>query len=70
LIEGRSLHPSDIPTPAALIDETRMMRNIARMQQRMNTLGVRLRPHVKTTKCIEVARRQRTPAPAGLPCRR
>ena len=45
-------------TPAALIDEARMMRNISRMQDRMNALGVRLRPHVKTSKCIEVARRQ------------
>jgi D-serine deaminase-like pyridoxal phosphate-dependent protein len=54
------LHVSDLSTPAALIDETRLLRNIARMQQRMNTLGVRLRPHVKTTKCIEIASRQRS----------
>ena len=49
---------SDVVTPAALIDEARMMRNISRMQDRINALGVRLRPHVKTSKCIEVARRQ------------
>jgi threo-3-hydroxy-D-aspartate ammonia-lyase len=49
---------SDIPTPAAVIDQARMMRNIERMQQRMNALGVRLRPHVKTSKCIDVVRRQ------------
>src|SRR5438477_12959734 len=49
---------TDVVTPAALIDEARMMRNISRMQDRMNALGVRLRPHVKTSKCIEVARRQ------------
>src|SRR3954466_10783004 len=66
LIEGVGLHPSDIPTPAALIDETRMMRNIARMQQRMDALGVRLRPHVKTTKCIEIARRQREAGASGI----
>jgi len=60
------LHPSYIPTPAALIDETRMMRNIARMQQRMDALGVRLRPHVKTTKCIEIARRQRDAGASGI----
>src|ERR1700756_5396349 len=60
LIEGVGLHPSDIPTPAALIDEARLLRNIARMQQRMNALGVRLRPHVKTTKCIEIAKRQQS----------
>jgi D-serine deaminase-like pyridoxal phosphate-dependent protein len=53
-----SLRLADIPTPAALVDEARMTRNIARMQERMNALGVNLRPHVKTPKCVEVARRQ------------
>jgi len=53
-----SLRLADIPTPAALVDEARMTRNIARMQERMNALGVKLRPHVKTPKCVEVARRQ------------
>jgi D-serine deaminase-like pyridoxal phosphate-dependent protein len=66
LIEAAGLNPSDIATPAALIDEMRMMRNIARMQQRMDALGVRLRPHVKTTKCIEVARRQRDAGASGI----
>jgi D-serine deaminase-like pyridoxal phosphate-dependent protein len=36
------------------------------MQQRMDALGVRLRPHVKTTKCIEVARRQRDAGASGI----
>lgn len=49
---------ANLVTPAALIDEARMMRNISRMQDRMKALGVRLRPHVKTSKCVEVARRQ------------
>lgn len=53
-------------TPAALIDEARMMRNIARMQQHMNALGVRLRPHVKTSKCLEVARRQQAAGASGI----
>jgi len=48
----------DLTTPAALIDIARMHRNIQRMQQRMTALGVSFRPHVKTTKCIEVARAQ------------
>ena len=57
---------SDLTTPAALIDEARMMRNIARMQQRMSGFGVRLRPHVKTSKCIEVARRQEAAGASGI----
>jgi D-serine deaminase-like pyridoxal phosphate-dependent protein len=56
----------DIETPAALIDETRMENNIARLQERMTALGVRLRPHVKTSKCIEVARRQQAAGAAGI----
>jgi D-serine deaminase-like pyridoxal phosphate-dependent protein len=48
-----------VPTPAAILDVARMEHNIARMQSRMDTLGVAFRPHVKTAKCLEVARRQR-----------
>jgi D-serine deaminase-like pyridoxal phosphate-dependent protein len=55
-----------LDTPAALIDEPRMARAIGRMQQRMDALGVRLRPHVKTAKCIEVARRQRDAGARGI----
>lgn len=56
----------DIETPAALIDETRMAANIARMQTHLTSLGVRLRPHVKTSKCIEVARRQQAAGAEGI----
>jgi D-serine deaminase-like pyridoxal phosphate-dependent protein len=52
------MHLQDLPTPAALIDTDRMQRNIERMQQRMNALGVAFRPHVKTSKCIPVAQAQ------------
>lgn len=44
-------------TPALLLDESRMMRNIARLRGRLDKLGVNLRPHLKTPKSIEVARR-------------
>jgi D-serine deaminase-like pyridoxal phosphate-dependent protein len=57
---------ANLVTPAALIDETRMMRNISRMQDRINALGVRLRPHVKTSKCVEVAKRQSTQGGQGI----
>src|SRR5262249_10035198 len=53
-------------TPAALLDEAVMDNNIARMQKRMTALGVRLRPHVKTPKCIAVARRQRDAGASGI----
>jgi D-serine deaminase-like pyridoxal phosphate-dependent protein len=55
-----------LDTPAALIDEPCMQRNIARMQSRMHSMGVSFRPHVKTSKCIEVARRQRDAGARGI----
>jgi D-serine deaminase-like pyridoxal phosphate-dependent protein len=55
-----------VTTPAAVLDEVRLDRNIRRMQERMNTLGVTLRPHVKTSKCAEVVRRQVAAGAQGL----
>ena len=49
---------SDLSTPAALLDIARMTRNIERMQARMDSLGVSFRPHVKTSKCVEVTNAQ------------
>src|ERR1700722_6954398 len=43
-----------------------MSANIERLQKRMDALGVRLRPHVKTSKCIEVARRQQAAGAVGI----
>src|SRR5262249_27935228 len=56
----------DLATPAALIDAVAMKRNIARLQERMIAHGVRLRPHVKTPKCIEVARLQLAAGARGV----
>ena len=53
-------------TPAALIDTCVMKRNIGRMQLRMDELGVRLRPHVKTSKCIAVGELQRVAGAHGI----
>jgi len=57
---------SDLDTPAAIIDLPRMQRNIQRMQERMNALGVRFRPHVKTSKCSSVVRAQRAAGAQGI----
>ena len=53
-------------TPAALIDRPRMMSNIERMQAHMDALGVAFRPHVKTSKCVHVARAQRDAGARGI----
>jgi D-serine deaminase-like pyridoxal phosphate-dependent protein len=49
---------AELRTPAALVDLGRLERNTSRMADRMRRLGVRLRPHVKTHKTLEVARLQ------------
>jgi D-serine deaminase-like pyridoxal phosphate-dependent protein len=57
---------TDAETPLLLLDTARMQRNIARMQARMDALGVRFRPHVKTSKCPEVVRRQLAAGAHGI----
>ncbi|ASK18634.1 DSD1 family PLP-dependent enzyme [Halomonas sp. N3-2A] len=56
----------ELGTPTALVDTQRMQRNIERMQERMNALGVRFRPHVKTSKCPSVARAQIAAGAQGI----
>src|SRR5438552_3566813 len=55
-----------LDTPAAIISLPRMQHNIARMQQRADALGVRFRPHVKTSKCAGVVAAQREAGAAGI----
>lgn len=45
-----------LETPALVLDAAKLERNVARMRDKAQSLGVSLRPHVKTPKCIEVAR--------------
>lgn len=47
----------DLETPALVLDRTKVDRNIARLRDRLAGLGVTLRPHVKTNKSADVARR-------------
>lgn len=58
------LHTLD--TPAALLDMTRMQANITRMQTHLDRLGVRFRPHVKTSKCLEVTQAQIAAGACGI----
>lgn len=53
-----------VPTPALLLDLDVLERNLSRMAERCSRLGVALRPHIKTHKCVEVAERQRA---LGIP---
>ncbi len=44
----------DLTTPALLLDRGRLESNAAKMRHRVAELGVTLRPHVKTSKSIDV----------------
>jgi D-serine deaminase-like pyridoxal phosphate-dependent protein len=59
---------SDLPTPQVLIDRTRAMNNVARVQTLASNAGVRLRPHAKTHKSTVVARWQIDAGAVGIAC--
>jgi D-serine deaminase-like pyridoxal phosphate-dependent protein len=49
---------SDLITPAVLVDQKRLTNNIRRMAEKAKQNGVALRPHIKTHKCINIAKLQ------------
>ncbi len=59
---------SDLPTPQVLIDRTRAMNNIGRVQALASSAGARLRPHAKTHKSPVVARWQIDAGAIGIAC--
>lgn len=48
---------ASLSTPCLVLDEAIMLRNIKRLEERARHLGVTLRPHLKTGKSVDVARR-------------
>ena len=60
------MHIDDLPTPCALVDLDRLESNASRMATRAKRLGVQLRPHVKTHKCVEAARIQTADTSGGI----
>jgi len=62
----RSMTIEQLSTPCAMVDLDRLERNATAMSERARRLGVRLRPHVKTHKCIEAARLQTAGGHAGI----
>ena len=56
----------DVDTPALILDLGRFETNLARMMRAVKTYGVRVRPHAKSHKCVEIARRQVQAGAAGI----
>lgn len=55
-----------VDTPALVLQLDALERNIARMATAVQGSGVRLRPHAKTHKCLEIARRQIAAGAVGV----
>jgi D-serine deaminase-like pyridoxal phosphate-dependent protein len=66
IILDEPLRLADVPTPALLLDEAALTRNIARMAEFLAARGKGFRPHAKTHKCPEVAARQLAAGAVGV----
>ena len=62
------MHRDEIPTPALLLDLDRFERNLTRMAAHVRAAGKNLRPHAKTHRCPEIARRQVAAGALGVAC--
>ena len=58
--------PHDLPTPCLVVDLDVLDRNIHAMADHARASGLRLRPHAKTHKCLEIAARQVRRGASGL----
>jgi D-serine deaminase-like pyridoxal phosphate-dependent protein len=59
-----------LDTPAAVVDVDRLERNLERWQKHCDDVGFANRPHVKTHRCVEIARRQRKLGAVGITCQK
>src|SRR6266550_5596454 len=59
---------TEIPTPAVLVDSSRLEANLSRMQSAANARGMRLRPHAKTHKSPRIAALQIERGAVGICC--
>ena len=65
---GRQGSRGALNTPALIVDLPALERNIAAMAAFAARAGLRLRPHAKTHKCVEIARRQIAAGAVGVCC--
>jgi D-serine deaminase-like pyridoxal phosphate-dependent protein len=60
----------DVDTPAVVVDVDRLQRNLERWQAHCDAVGLANRPHVKTHKSVEIARRQVALGARGITCQK
>ena len=59
---------ADIPTPAILINLDQVDENILKMVHESRKHGIAHRPHIKSHKCVELAKRQLELGACGITC--
>jgi len=59
-----------LDTPAVVVDLDRLERNLERWQAHCDRVGLANRPHVKTHRSVEIARRQLALGAAGITCQK
>jgi D-serine deaminase-like pyridoxal phosphate-dependent protein len=58
--------PAELETPCLVVDRDVLERNLVAMADRARNHALALRPHAKTHKCLEIARRQMALGAVGL----
>jgi D-serine deaminase-like pyridoxal phosphate-dependent protein len=61
---------TSLDTPVAVVDVDRLERNLERWQAHCDGVGLLNRPHVKTHRSVEIARRQLALGAAGITCQK
>jgi D-serine deaminase-like pyridoxal phosphate-dependent protein len=57
---------ADVDTPALIVDLDKFDANVGRLMQAVAGRNVRVRPHAKSHKCVEIARRQVAAGAIGI----
>lgn len=60
------LSKEDLPTPCLLVDQAIFEQNLRTMAAHSRATGLKIRPHVKIHKCVEIAKRQIAQGAIGL----
>jgi D-serine deaminase-like pyridoxal phosphate-dependent protein len=61
---------ADVDTPSLIVDLDAFERNVATMTDTVRGKAVRLRPHAKSHKCVEIAKRQMAGGAIGVCCQK
>src|SRR5512134_116853 len=61
---------ADVDTPALVLDLDKFEGNLERLMSAVGARSVRVRPHAKSHKCVEIARRQVAAGAVGVCCQK